>query len=67
MNGGGKGIRVSLFIHQLLASGMTGSVLTNDQGDAYIAVDTDRFAQVEVYVDGHPRGDRSTIQETLYV
>jgi hypothetical protein len=67
VNGAGSGKRVSLFIHQFMASGMAGPSYTNAQGDAYIDVNTDSGADAEVYVDGQLRIGRASIKDTYYV
>lgn len=63
----GSGTKVSLFIYQFMASGMTNAEYTNGEGDAYIEVDTDQGADAEVYVAGQLRVKRSPIQNLYYI
>ena len=67
VGGAGEGVRVALYIHQFMASGMTKTVVTNSQGDAYIEVDTDAGADAEVWVGSEKRVSRSAIKDTYYV
>lgn len=67
VNGVGAGTKVSMYIYQTLASGMTDAVYTNSEGDAYIDLDTDRFAEAEVYVGGQLRERRGGIKDTYFV
>lgn len=67
IEGVGAGTRVSLFICQTLASGMTQPAYTNGEGDAYFSLDTDQFAEAEVYVNGGLAVSRSPIQDTYYI
>ena len=45
VGGAGSGVKVSMFIYQAMVSGMTNAEYTNSEGDAYIDLDTDQFAQ----------------------
>ncbi|CAN5493372.1 hypothetical protein BH11ARM1_BH11ARM1_11430 [soil metagenome] len=65
--GTGSGVRVCLFIYQSAANGMTSTEYTNDQGDAYIEVNTDAGADAEVYVGGQKKTSRASIQDTYYI
>ena len=66
VNGVGSGTKVTLFIYQFMASGLTSPEYTNSEGDAYFDVDTDSGADAEVYVGGQLKISRAPIKETYY-
>lgn len=67
VNNAGSGTKVSLFIYQTVASGMTSPEYTNSEGDAYFDVDTDQYAQAEVYVSGQLARKRGSLEDVIYV
>lgn len=60
-------VRVSLFLHQTGASGMTRPEYTDGQGRARFTVDMDTFGQVSVYVAGNERVGRGSPQAEYWV
>lgn len=57
-----KDAKVSIFVHQFMASGFVSDQYTNADGLAQFELDCDNGAEVTISVNGYPKTSRGTIQ-----